>query len=450
MSNRAIIGAILSCTLLAACGKAGPAGECRDLDDDGFRATECGGDDCDDTRPEVHPGATEVCNDGVDQDCDGLADGPELISPARDLMDEPVDDTTVQHMRIVWTGSEYGVAWSFDCHRLIPPGTYQGVFFTRLAGDGTPLMDTTFLDYATSHEEEVAGEIGLVWTGSEYGLSWVGLFHFMEMTTNWLYLRRLGAEGDPVGEVTALRTLPDQPARPELAWTGSLYALKWTDEQYSGDRLVLTTVDPDALPMGEDVVVDEAAGIPHSGMVWTGSEIALAYHTWDSPDGDHRMQFARYGEGGEEISRASWPLWGGEAIIGFSDGEFAISTTQYLYDEDARQIRFQRYEPRGDRIGEEYRLRLASMHHVEHLFSTRSGYLVVGHDHDAAPCFLHFDTASSDPIYEASLTGLLLACMRSDLAWTGSEFGLVWAHPVDATIDEYRTTVSFARISPCD
>jgi hypothetical protein len=32
-------------------------------------------DDCDDSAPLVHPGATEVCDDWVDQDCDGLAVG---------------------------------------------------------------------------------------------------------------------------------------------------------------------------------------------------------------------------------------------------------------------------------------------------------------------------------------------------------------------------------------
>ncbi len=42
-----------------------------DDDDDDYMDTSCpGGDDCDDTQPSVHPGGTEIC-DTLDQDCDG-------------------------------------------------------------------------------------------------------------------------------------------------------------------------------------------------------------------------------------------------------------------------------------------------------------------------------------------------------------------------------------------
>lgn len=49
-----------------------------DADDDGFRSTLCGGNDCDDTLASVYPGAPEVC-DFEDNNCDGSVDGADAI-----------------------------------------------------------------------------------------------------------------------------------------------------------------------------------------------------------------------------------------------------------------------------------------------------------------------------------------------------------------------------------
>ncbi len=43
-----------------------------DADGDGYSETD---GDCDDSRSTIHPGATETCGDGFDDDCDGVEDG---------------------------------------------------------------------------------------------------------------------------------------------------------------------------------------------------------------------------------------------------------------------------------------------------------------------------------------------------------------------------------------
>ena len=55
-----------------------PLGNCVDGDADGYYAYDAvscpAGDDCDDADPDVNPGQADVCDNGIDDDCDGLTD----------------------------------------------------------------------------------------------------------------------------------------------------------------------------------------------------------------------------------------------------------------------------------------------------------------------------------------------------------------------------------------
>jgi hypothetical protein len=79
--------------------------EPNDVDDDGDGYTETEGD-CNDSNADINPGETEICGDGIDQDCDGsdLSCTPEPNDVAEQLWDIDVS----------FTGRSYSNEWSWE------------------------------------------------------------------------------------------------------------------------------------------------------------------------------------------------------------------------------------------------------------------------------------------------------------------------------------------------
>lgn len=81
-----------------------PSG-CIDADEDGY-AENCSPVDCDDTDPNVHPGAFEFCADGIDNNCDGNVDSADSYCPADSCRDYGDRNRCKTDPRCNWSGKE--------------------------------------------------------------------------------------------------------------------------------------------------------------------------------------------------------------------------------------------------------------------------------------------------------------------------------------------------------
>ena len=136
-----------------------------DADGDGFDSIAAGGTDCDDTDPTIFPGAPEVADDGIDQDCDGS----DLLGKADDEMMPEEEEPPVGEL-MLRDGGQF-VFWQFG---------------TALAAD-------------------VFATVKIAWLWDPFGLSWtafiapLGTVNFALAPGDFLWVVSVGQRTIAVG-----------------------------------------------------------------------------------------------------------------------------------------------------------------------------------------------------------------------------------------------------------
>jgi hypothetical protein len=320
--------------------------------------------DCDPADPVSFPGGVEFC-DGTDNDCNGTIDdacGNACTSPSAMSSDAAVSDdgavsaaaavawsglgygvawhderagnyeiyfsrrdafggATGQERRItvddgvsaypslVWTGSEYGLAWRDD------RDGNQEIYFLRLDAEGNRIGNPRRITNASG----ASGWPSLVWDGRDYGLAW-----YDERDGNReIYFTRLHRSGNKIRPDVRITADPAESSLPALAWTGKEWGVAWHDQRNGDSEIYFARLEAEGDKLGDDMRVTNATGTSeNAALVSTGTTFGVVWH--DLRDEVWEIYFARLDAMGNKID-FDRRLTQDPAISGWPDVEWSGS-----------------------------------------------------------------------------------------------------------------------------
>jgi len=250
------------------------------------------GMDCNDASASIKPGAPELCN-GYDDNCDGFVDEaaacdlscdfPERVGPLRRLTTDPASSNSP---RLAWTGSEYGVVWR-DWRSESPE-----IYFTRVSADGTKLI----ADQRVSTSNPGPYVNAIVWTGSNYGIAWHR--EGSAVAPSDIFFARLSASGAKIGADVTVTGAPGNQYDAAMTWSGYQFGLAWVDRRTGTPQIYFARLDDKGQKVGTDVLVSSAAAVPDVvDIVWSGCSYGIVWA--DVRSGTWDIYFARISRSGQ-------------------------------------------------------------------------------------------------------------------------------------------------------
>jgi hypothetical protein len=454
-----------------------------DADMDGWARPACAASpdeaDCDDDSTAIHPGATEICDD-VDQDCDGSwaeagadddaddwlddacggedcnDDDPDVHPGAPEVCHDGVDqdcDGTIDE-----TSSDLGgvrvtndpsftfapkVAWTGSSFGVVCQDSRSGsgeAWFSHVAPDGSSLGS----DVQVSDPAGATWLPDIAWTGSTFAVAWGD-------TRDGgieIYYAHLDATGAPLGTNERISTSGAYATVPTLASTGSEVGIAWGDTRHGFPEVYFARLSADGSLVGSEVrVTDDPANSYGQNMVWTGSEFGIAFH--DDRDTTYGVYFVRLAADGTKLGTES--LVAGGTLYRADEPSLAWTGSAYgLAWQDVRGGNLEVFmcllDAAGARVSTDVRVTSAALDSsLPTLVWTASRFAVAWADErdgDSEILMRLLDSSGAFVGEEIPLTDDAVFQGDPWLTTTPSLFGLVWSDNRHGLAEVYLDTVT--------
>ncbi len=418
-----------------------------DNDDDGQDASEpapgrdCGGTDCIDSDPlsfERVAQAGHGCLDGIDNNCDGIADNP-VRKLAVDISvafgGSTIDSGT--HPNIEWTGSFFAVAYdtSYD---VMPTERYQDLVVFNVNPNGTwhPADTSEITD-----DIEFDFKPRIAWTGSDLVLTWMREHDASASLGHGVYFQRFsgdwGSAGYPARAVVGGTTSVDSP---QIAWTGSEFGIAWEGpgpETDSAAAIYFDIVDLEGITrLPSPLLVGDTRGDlddhwPH--LDWSGSEFAVTWQVEVESTVPSNAAFMTVGIDGT-LGLAEPAMLTDDATlrnffprVAWAGSAWAVTWTRTV-DYSTGDILVALVDGAGSMLGAPAMVNDTAGNAFMSVPAWTGSSLVLSWV-DIADGQYHagvLDASLSAILGDGAVSNTTGQVMFQEMAWSGSEFGIVW------------------------
>ncbi len=245
----------------------------RDSDGDGHGDNLCisgHGDDCDDTNNAIYPGATEAC-DGVDADCDGVADideGFSVSGTAFNVAAPAGADAGRPSAAWIKSAKKLGVVWTD--HRTAFGNGFQ-VALSVFDETGA----ATVSDFQVSNNQFEATSASIATDGTNFGVAWVGEISGGRR----VFLRLFDSSGvAKTGSVDLAGPVePDAHVTIQGGTTGYIVSWRQRDTSANFVHVYARRVDSGGAPSGAAVSLRSSLEVYSPSAAAAGSEVGALY-----------------------------------------------------------------------------------------------------------------------------------------------------------------------------
>ncbi len=184
------------------------------------------GKDCDDSSPDIFPGAIELC-DALDNDCNGVVDDAARLqlTGAAPTRVSPLDADHAGPAGLAFDGESFGATMTtYAGAKSANPGRSQGQF-QQISAQGQLVGGPQLIGHVNADSYGGA----LAWSGERY----LTAYQDARQSSNYeIYFDLLNRKGERLIQDLRVTTADDFSIGPSVVWTGAEGLLVWDDRRF--------------------------------------------------------------------------------------------------------------------------------------------------------------------------------------------------------------------------